>query len=182
MRFLVCAGNGSIFLSGSWLCHIFGHVPLNPRTMRVWLAVSAGCSHYVWFVWLSYIKFNFLSFTLNFSFFFSSQTRGCSRLRTFFLLTVLLHHALTHACSNTTLSLSRKIERDSCSRSHATHHSSTASAHHHATMQSTSLLSLEFVFILFLFVLIHFCCTLKIKEKCEKSITVDPLLTPFFLF
>ena len=87
-----------------------------------------------------------------------------------------------HACSNTTLSLSRKIERDSCSRSHATHHSSTASAHHHATMQSTSLLSLEFVFILFLLGLIHCCCTLKIKEKCEKSITFDPLLTPLFFY
>ena len=36
----VCEGYGPIFLNGPLLCHIFGSILLNPRTMRVWFAGS----------------------------------------------------------------------------------------------------------------------------------------------
>ncbi|KAG5023157.1 hypothetical protein JHK82_019060 [Glycine max] len=39
---VVRAGYGPIFLNDPWLCHIFGPVSLNPRTMRVWPVGSAG--------------------------------------------------------------------------------------------------------------------------------------------
>ena len=61
-----------------------------------------------------------------------------------------------------------KTKRNSHSRSHATHHS-TVSVHHRATMRSTFLLFLKFVFILFLLGLIHCCCTLKYGDGEDSS-------------
>jgi len=86
--------------------------------------------------------------------------------------------------SHTILSLTRKTKCDSHSRSHATHHSGIASTHHRATTQSTSLLSLEFVFILFLlgwFIVVVVLINVE-TEKAQTTSIWNHLLLEMFKF